>query len=54
MVNDIKMFDGQVGSASNSKDSVGVPKMIDRAIEQYEKVLIEEKITGASDRKKFT
>ena len=54
LVNDIKIFDGHVGSASNSKDSVGVPKMIDRAIEQYEKVLIEEKTAGTSAQKKFT
>ena len=51
--NDIKMFDGQ-GSASHSKDSVGVPRLLEKAMEQYDSVLSEEKATGPTHRKKFT
>ena len=53
LTNDIKMFDGH-GSASNSKDSVGVPRLVEKAMEQYESVLSEEKATGPTSRQKFT
>ena len=51
--NDIKMFEGQ-GSASHSKDSVGGPRLIEKAIEQYDNVLSEEKAIGPTPRKNFT